>query len=69
MLERLKQMRHSATMRREPTRGARRRGEIMRQLDRTAESLNPILLVIVIGLIILNLSAFAALELPRLPLY
>jgi hypothetical protein len=68
VLERLKQKRHS-TVRRESARGERRLGEILRQLDRAAESLNPILLVIVIGLVILDLSVFTALELPRLPRY
>jgi hypothetical protein len=45
------------------------RGELLRRLDRAAENLNPLLLIIVVGLIILNLSVFAALELSRLPRY
>lgn len=45
------------------------RGELLRRLDRAAENLNPILLIIVVGLVILNLSIFVALELSRLPRY
>jgi hypothetical protein len=69
VLERLKQKRHPNTMRRVLSRGERRRGEILRRLDRAAESLNPILLVMIMGLVILDLSVFAALELSRLPRY
>ncbi len=41
---------------------------LLRRLDDAAEHLNPILIVIVIGLAILNFSVFAALELRNLPL-
>jgi hypothetical protein len=38
------------------------------RLERAAGDINPFLIVIVIGLAILVLSVFMALELPRLPL-
>ena len=41
---------------------------VLRRLDRVAENLNPVLIVIVIGLAILDFSVFAALELRQLPL-
>ena len=40
----------------------------LRRLEDAAENLNPILIVIIIGLGILNFSVFAALELRNLPL-
>jgi hypothetical protein len=46
-----------------------RLGDFLSRLDRSAENLNPILLLVVIGLAILDLSVFAALELSRLPRY
>jgi hypothetical protein len=42
---------------------------LLRRLDAAAENLNPFLIVIVIGLAILDLSVFAALELRNLPLW
>ena len=46
----------------------RRRGRepILERLDRVAQQLNPLLIVIVIGLAILNISCYAALEIGRL---
>jgi hypothetical protein len=41
---------------------------VLRRLDRVAENLNPVLIVIIIGLTILDFSVFAALELRKLPL-
>ena len=41
---------------------------VLRRLDRVAENLNPVLIAIIIGLTILDLSVFAALELRQLPL-
>lgn len=41
---------------------------LLRRLDDAAENLNPVLLLIIIGLVILNFSVFAALELRQLPL-
>ncbi|HXP06438.1 MAG TPA: hypothetical protein VN808_20155 [Stellaceae bacterium] len=40
----------------------------LRRLERVAEELNPVLIVIVIGLALLDFSVFAALELRNLPL-
>ena len=40
----------------------------LRRLDRVAEDSNPVLIIIIIGLAILNCSVFAALELRNLPL-
>ncbi|HEV2189076.1 MAG TPA: hypothetical protein VGR70_17835 [Stellaceae bacterium] len=40
----------------------------LRRLDRMAENLNPVLIAIIIGLTILDVSVFAALELRKLPL-
>jgi len=53
-------------MRRSPSREQHRRGAALRRLENAAERLNPILLLIVIGLVILDLSVFAAIELSRL---
>lgn len=41
---------------------------LLRRLDVAAENLNPILIVIVIGLAILDFSVFAARELRNVPL-
>jgi hypothetical protein len=41
---------------------------LLRRLDRVAEDINPVLMVLIIGLAILDLSVFAALELRNLPL-
>ena len=41
---------------------------LLRRLDHAAEQLNPILLLIIVGLGILNFSVFAALEIRKLPL-
>jgi len=40
---------------------------LMRRLDRAARDLNAILLIVIAGLAILNLSVFAALRLAPLP--
>jgi len=42
---------------------------LLRRLDVAAENLNPILIVIIIGLSILDFSAFAALEVRHLTLH
>jgi hypothetical protein len=41
---------------------------LLRRLDRIAEDINPVLIALIIGLAILDLSVFAALELRNLPL-
>jgi hypothetical protein len=46
-----------------------RLADFLNRLDRSAENLNPVLLIVVIGLVILDLSVFAALALSRLPRY
>jgi hypothetical protein len=40
----------------------------LQRIERAADALNPFLVVIVIGLAMLDISVFAALEWPRLPL-
>jgi hypothetical protein len=67
VLERLKHKRHPAAL--PPSHGERQPGEMLRRLERAAENLNPILIIIVIGLVIMDLSVFAALELRQLPLW
>jgi hypothetical protein len=41
--------------------------DMWQRVERTADVLNPFLVVIVIGLALLDVSVFAALEWPRLP--
>ena len=55
-------------MRRAPPHGDGWQRQILHRFERSSEDLNPILLLIVIGLAILDFSVFAALELSRLPL-
>ena len=54
--------------RREPSQQHRRPGAVVGRLDRVAKQLNPILIVIALGLAVLNVSVFAALRLSRLHL-
>jgi hypothetical protein len=54
--------------RRASSHGDRRQGPFLHRLERASKDLNPILIVIIIGLTILNLSVFAALRLSRLQL-
>jgi hypothetical protein len=46
------------------THAGNRLRHILQRLERTADDLNPVLVVVVIGLALLDLSVFAALELP-----
>ena len=54
--------------RREPSQQRRRPGTVVSRLDRVAKQLNPILVVIALGLAVLNISVFAALRFSRLHL-
>jgi len=54
--------------RRESSQQRRRPGMVVSRLDRVAKQLNPILIVIALGLAVLNVSVFAALRLSRLHL-
>ena len=45
---------------------ARRLEPMLRRLDRTAEAMNPFLLTVVIGLAVVNVSCYMALEIGRL---
>jgi Co/Zn/Cd efflux system component len=53
-------------IRRSWLREARSQGQALRRLERAAALMNPFLLVIAIGLLVINLSCYAALELGRM---
>src|SRR3981189_2886172 len=44
------------------------REPLMRRLDRVAGEINPFLLIVVVGLVILNLTCFVALTVSQLPI-
>ncbi|HEU0216978.1 MAG TPA: hypothetical protein VFQ90_09975 [Stellaceae bacterium] len=43
--------------------------DLVRRIERAADAVNPFLVVIAIGLAMLDISVFAALEWPRLPVH